>query len=71
MTIYAGFITLLYYPNLILNLLIYYDLMLCLLQINSWFNTIYLAIYYHLLLFHLLPFILLPFITINYKPPKF
>ena len=35
MTIYAGFITLLYYPNLILNLLIYYDLMLCLLQINS------------------------------------
>ena len=50
--------------------LIYYDLVLCLLQINTWFSTIYLSFYYHLLLFHLLPFVSLPFITIYYEPPK-
>ena len=62
-----------FYYDLLQNIcLIYYDLMLCLLHINNWFNTIYLSVYYHLLRFHLIfiTIITLPFITIYYKPPK-
>ena len=51
----------------VLNVLRFLELLL---PLDTWLNTIYLFIYYHLLLFYWLSFITLPFITVYYELSK-